>query len=461
MRSIERTLLAWIVGALAVGSLLAALVTYFVTLEEMNEVFDGELQNVAEAVGRYHQARGADAPAHGPALPVRSDAPADTEIVTITWTRAGQRVWASDPRVRVAYSGVEGLARPSVDGEAWIVYTSVQPGGVAQAAQRVSARREMAGESAAQVLPPLALLATIVGALLVYGLRRGLQPLDAAARAIAARDARSLVPIDIGATPREIAPLVAAMNDLIARLDSAFGAQRRFVADAAHELRTPLTALRLQLQLLGRCGEGAARDEAMHELALGVDRAHRLVQQLLEVARSEHAGGPARSAPVELGSLVREVVAAFSAQAEAVGIDLGMAPSEARPLQVPGDRDRLRVLLDNLVDNALRYTPRGGVVDVQARRHDGRVELRVVDDGPGIPPAERDRVFDRFYRGEHAATRAGDRTGSGLGLAIVRAIADSHGAEVSLHTPPSGAGLEVRVAFAPPRAPSHATAATA
>lgn len=449
MRSIERTLLTWILGALALGSVLVALVTYLVTLEEMHEVFDGDLQNVAEAVGRYHQARGTGGLENPPELPDRTDAPADTEIVTLTWSRTGERIYASDPRVRVPYSGIEGLARPTVDGEAWIVYTSVQAHGVAQAAQRLGARREMAGESAAQVLPPLLALAMVVAGLLVYGLRRGLQPLDRAARDIAARDAMSLVPVEIGNAPREIEPLVRAMNGLIGRLGIAFTAQRRFLADAAHELRTPVTALRLQLQLLSRSAEGAGRDDAMRELELGIARAQRLIQQLLDVARSEYDGQQLRREPVDLGSLVRTVVADLSAQAEADGIDLGAAQLHDMHLRVEGDADQLRVLLCNLVENALRYTPHGGVVDVGAALHDGRAELRVVDDGPGIPQAERDRVFDRFYRGADAPARARDRTGSGLGLAIVRAIAERHGANVSLHTPPSGRGIEVRVSFPP------------
>jgi two-component system, OmpR family, sensor kinase len=445
VRSIERSLLAWILGALTLGSLLVALVTYLVTLEEMNEVFDADLRNVAEAVASYRHSGNGNAAQAVPLLPQRTDMADDDEIVTLSWTRAGQRVYASDPRIRIPYSNVEGLSRARVEGEDWIVYSSVRSDGVAQAAQRVASRQEIAGESATRIFPPMMVLALIVGGLLVFGLRRGLQPLDSAARDIAAKSAMTLNPIEASDVPREIVPLVASINGLIGRLAAAFSAQRRFLADAAHELRTPVTALRLQLQLLRRSTDDASREEALAELEAGIVRSQRLIEQLLHVARSEPDGEITRKEPVELGRLARTVVGKLSVQAEQRGIDLGAAA----PAQVlmQGDKDQLTVLLNNLVENALRYTPSGGVVDVEVGLRDGRSELRVIDNGPGIPEAERKHVFDRFFRGEGAAALARDAGGSGLGLAIVRAIAERHGAVVSLHTPRSGRGLEVRIAF--------------
>lgn len=447
MRSIERYLLAWILGALTLGAVLVALVTYLVTLDEMNEVFDANLKNVAEAVASHRHSGyglGADLPLD---LPQRTDAPEDAEIVTLTWNRAGQRIFASDPRVKVPFTDSEGLSRPRVDGEDWIVYSSVRAEAVAQAAQRVVSRQEMAEDSAATVFPPMLVLVVVVGGLLVFGLRRGLQPLGSAARDIAARSARALDPIAAGDVPREITPLVTSINDLIARLSIAFSAQRRFLADAAHELRTPVTALKLQLQLLRRSTDEASREEAMAELDAGIGRAQRLIEQLLQVARAEPDGERPRMEPVELGELVRSVVGNLSIKAERHGIDLGA--SGPAGIVVKGDANQLIVLLNNLVENALRYTPQGGVVDVEAGRRGEQPELRVIDSGPGIPEPERQRVFDRFYRCEDAPALARDGGGSGLGLAIVQAIAERHDAVVSLHTPASGQGLEVRVAFAP------------
>lgn len=445
MRSIERTLLGWIVSALTLGAVLVALVTYLVTLEEMHEVFDADLKNVAEAVAAYHHAGHGPGSAAQVALPERTDVPDETEIVTQTWNLRGERVFSSDPRVLLPFSRQAGLSRPVVQGQEWVVYTSIGGDGVAQAAQRMAARQEMAGESAAKVLAPLVGLVLVVGGLLVFGLRRGLQPLDAAAQDVAKRSARSLEAIELEDTPKEIAPLVQSINGLMARLATAFSAQRRFLADAAHELRTPVTALRLQLQWLERSRDEGERQQAVADLRSGIDRSQRVIEQLMQLARSEPDGEVLRREAVDLAALVRSAVAASSTKAGHLGLDLGAdAPM---PVLVDGDSAQLALLLDNLVENALRYTPAGGVVDVVARASAGQAVLRVVDDGPGIPQAERERVFDRFYRCETAPEQARDRGGSGLGLAIVKAVAERHGARIELREPNKGRGLEVEVAF--------------
>ena len=446
MRSIERTLLAWLLGALTLGAVLVALVTYLVTLEEMNEVFDAELRTVAEAVASHDHAT-RDAGDEDPEdLPQRTDVPKDIEIVTQTWSRRGVRIYSSDSRVKLPYIDHEGLSHPVIDGEPWIVYTSVRANGAAQAAQRLASRQEMAGESAAKVVPPMLVLLLVVGGLLVFGLRRGLRPLDAAARDVAARSARSLEPISLQQVPRELEQLVSSINGLMGRLGAAFSAQRRFLADAAHELRTPVTALRLQARLLRQASDDAAREEAIADLESGIDRSQHLIEQLLQVARAEPDGEALRDDPVDLGELVRSVVGHFSALAEHRGIDLGAVGPTG--VVVRGDAAQLTVLLNNLVENALRYTPRGGVVDVEARLQDGRPLLRVADNGPGIAPDERERVFDRFYRGADAKALSRDAGGSGLGLAIVGAIAERHRASVTLHD--AGPGLDLRVLFDSP-----------
>jgi two-component system, OmpR family, sensor kinase len=444
MRSIQRTLLLWVLGALALGSAAVAAASYLLTLQEMGEVFDTDLRNVAQAVAGVH----GRLPGTPPSVVTDygGDATDDAAILTQSWRADGVRLYRSDPRVALPITRVEGLSKLQVAGEDWIVYTHVQPSGIVQAAQRHSTRQAMAAEAASKVLLPLLALSVGVGGLLVVGLRMGLTPLDRAARDVATRSEIALAPIDSGAVPREIEPLVSAINGLMARLAGALAAQRRFVADAAHELRTPITALRLQLQRLRRSPDDLACEQAMVELEAGIARSQRLVEQLLQVARAEPDGRPQRRVRVDLAALVRATVGRHSQRAEALGIDLGaLATAE---VWVDGDADPLGVLLDNLVENAIRYTPAGGTVDVAATLEHGAPLLCVRDDGPGIPAAERERVFDRFYRGEDAPALARDASGSGLGLAIVKAIAERHGAAVSLHTPAGGRGLEVQVRFA-------------
>jgi signal transduction histidine kinase len=450
MRSIERYMLAWLLGALSLGTLVVMAVTYLVTLDEMNEVFDRDLRHVAESLGGYHHVGvtlGADTAAR---LPTRTDEPDLDEIVTVTWTEEGVLAYSSDPRVQLPFLRTEALTEVDVGSERWVVYTDVSPNGIAQAAQRSAARRDAALEAVGKILLPIIAMSALVGAMMVFALRRGLRPLDQAARDVAARSAVSLEPMPTEAVPAEVSPLVRAINSLMGKLAESMSVQRRFLADAAHELRTPMTALRLQVQLLERAQDEASRREAVAELEYGVARSAHLVEQLLQVARSGPDGQPVRIEPVDLGELVRSVVGRMSVKAEAKRIDLGAQTGKA--LRVDADPQALLVLLNNLVENALRYTPAGGTVDVGAALREGHAVLYVVDDGPGIPEAERPRVFDRFYRGADRAAGAGDGSGgdsgSGLGLAIVKAIAQRHGAQVSLHTPVSGRGLEVRVVFA-------------
>jgi signal transduction histidine kinase len=307
----------------------------------------------------------------------------------------------------------------------------------------------MAGESASKVLPPLFGLVVVVGGLLIFGLRKGLRPLQGAAQDVSQRSAHSLDPISLDGVPNEIQPLVVSINDLMQRLGEAFATQRRFVADAAHELRTPITALRLQLQLLQGSVNDAERAQAMSELASGVDRSQRLVEQLLNIARADADSEHFAPQPLNLTELVKSVVARFSLKAEVLDIDLGVSgESISTGVWVKGDLEQLSVLLNNLVENALRFTPAGGVVDVNiSQDHDASTLLRVIDNGPGISDSERERVFDRFYRGSEATALARDGYGSGLGLAIVRAIAERHGARVILGSPADHVGLEVTVRF--------------
>jgi two-component system, OmpR family, sensor kinase len=236
-----------------------------------------------------------------------------------------------------------------------------------------------------------------------------------------------------------VQPLVLALNDLLGRLRAALERERAFMADAAHELRTPLTALYRQLGMLARASGEAEREAAMSTLSAGVQRSIHLVEQMLALARQEPRADSQR-VPVRLDELARAIVTELVPLADAGHIDLGVAA--AQPATVAGDPDALRTLLRNLVDNAVRYTPAGGRVDVTVESRAGAARLTVSDDGPGIPPEERKRVFDRFYR------RAGTApSGSGLGLAIVKAIADAHGATLSLDAGPSGKGLAVSVTF--------------
>ncbi|MET0210943.1 MAG: ATP-binding protein [Burkholderiaceae bacterium] len=447
--SLERYLLVRIVAALMLGSAVVAAVVYATLLAQLNESFDDNLHNIASAVAGHHHSGGALAAAPHPAAAASGSILGhddEADIITVVWTTDGQLSYTSDARVRLPFPSAPGLSRPMIGASEWVLFTSVADDGVVQAAQRVSARHLLAAEAAIKLVPPLLALVLVVGSLLTFALRRGLRPLDAAAADIAARTARTLDPIPLQRVPLEIEPLVNAINGLMARLSEAFAVQRRFLADAAHELRTPITALRLQLSLLKGSEDAAERDEATAQLAAGIARSQHLIEQLLQVARTERDIQPVEHGQVDLGELAREVVTTFSAKAEALDLDLGAVVRD--DVRIDGDTESLRVLLNNLVENALRYTPAGGVVDIRVAALDGRPTLTVVDDGPGIGPDERERVFDRFYRGTAAAE--GREDGSGLGLSIVRSIADQHRATIELRDATAGRGLDVRLTFPVP-----------
>ena len=241
--------------------------------------------------------------------------------------------------------------------------------------------------------------------------------------------------------PEEVRPLVHELNLLFERVRKAFEAQKHFVADAAHELRSPLAALKLQVQGLQRAPDDRARELAVDRLAAGIDRAVRLVEQMLALARHEaSAASGASREPVRLQEIARLAISDAIASAQARHIDIGMA--HADPVEVAGQPEALRMLLRNLLDNAVKYTPERGRVDVGIAADGEGAVLSVEDNGPGLPAAERERVLDRFYRSGEP-----HEPGSGLGLAIVKSIADLHGATVSLDRSEALGGLRVRLRF--------------
>lgn len=292
----------------------------------------------------------------------------------------------------------------------------------------------------------------LLAALLAWiGLTRGLSPLLRLGRAVTTRSPDSLEPLDPAAVQSELRPLVVALNAYIARLAQRMAAQRRFIANASHQLRTPLTLLSTQVHYALATNDVAAKDEALHALQEGIRQGNRIANQLLTLSRAEPESGiPVGLGPVVLDDIVRLALEKVAGLAERRGIDLGFeadADGAGTAAVVQGDEVLLLELVANLVDNAVRYTPPGGLVTVATQRVPGGWSLTVTDNGPGIPAAERERVFERFYR-----IAGSDADGSGLGLAIVQEIARACGATVSLRDAPLGTGLVADVRF--PDAPT-------
>lgn len=304
----------------------------------------------------------------------------------------------------------------------------------ARAAVQLHAQREHAQNAMLRGLVLAELLSTVaIVGLIWLSVTRGLHPLARMRSILVRREADQLEPVDPGPLPRELVPVAEAFNALLAKVEQGTRAQHDFLANVAHQLRTPLAGLQLQIEFLS--GRYAADPDAVRALCLmGAtnERMIRQVNQLLALARAEPSHfADARLEPVDLAALVGDSVQGFVEQAASKSIDLGF---DLEPVLVHGDAFLLRDLIDNLVDNALRYTPPNGTVNVICREQGGWGLLRVEDSGPGIPRERRDAVFQRFVRlDEHT-------TGSGLGLAIVKDIARVHRAKLQLEDNPAGQG---------------------
>jgi two-component system OmpR family sensor kinase len=421
--SIRRTLLVGLLAAVVVAGALVAFGVYRTAYDEASELFDYQLQQMGVALrDRIFDGDGA------------IDAP---DFVVQVWRADGAVAFVSSARLAPARAPV-GLSTVTAEGADWRVFRIDAANQVVQVAQPMSLRRDRAAKVALRVLLPLIVALPLLAVLVWFVVGRGLAPLTDLARSVAARGPRALEPLPETNVPDEARPLVASLNDLLARLGRALERERAFIGEAAHELRTPLTAVGLQLQVLERVPEGPEREQALARLKSGIERSTRLVQQLLQLARQDAAAADRPMTRVDLAAVAREVIVEHAPQAQARGIDLGL---EASPAELEGDAEDLRVALGNLVDNAVRYAPPGGKVDVRVGTEAGQVVAEVLDSGPGIPREARERVFDRFRRGGAGGT------GSGLGLAIVREIARRHGATVELRERDDGTGLCVRLRF--------------
>ena len=441
--SLRGRLLWFVLVAILLAAVLQAMTAYRGALQQADAMFDDHLQQMA------HSLRG------GVPLGIaqaEDDDGTGFDLYVQIWGQDGRQIFRSTrsalpPRAVLGFSDVE------AHGNRYRVYTLQTPSQTVQIAQNLSARTARARGLALRAVLPFALLTPLLMLAVWWIIERSLAPIDRARRQVANRAADDFSPLAESGLPDEVRPLVDELNLLFGRVRGAFDAQKNFVADAAHELRSPLTALKLQAQALRRADtEPAAREAGITRLNQGIDRAIRLVEQLLLLAREEAGtwqAGPGAER-VDLQTVVKLAVADVLPQARHKRIDLGLAENQPTlaNVSVNGQVEALRILLRNLLDNAVKYTPSGGQVDVSLQLDEGQAILAVEDSGPGIAADDRSRVFDRFFRASDVALEAG----SGLGLAIVKVIADRHGVTLALDRSERLGGLKVNVRFplAPP-----------
>lgn len=354
--------------------------------------------------------------------------------------KAGRLVISSDNAPMGTPLAGKGFSDTRIGPERWRVFTLSVPADrvVVEVSEMLQARREVSERIVWGVSLPLLLILPIIALAIWLGIRWGLRDLRGFALAVRKRSSDDLSLIDGNTMPAELVPLSDAINHLLDKLERSIAQERLFTDNAAHELRTPLAALSVQVDVVRNARTAKDRNAMLEDLGQGVHRTSRLLDQLLTLARISHL--PAETSPVNLYDAAGEALTEAYPKALAKRVELGLSGYEASAIMAR--KPLLALLIGNLLDNAIKYSPPGAQVDVTVNLIGDRAMLCVRDHGPGIPEGERDRVFGRFYR-----IKGNTEPGSGLGLSIVRSICDILGAEIRLFTPQEATGLGVEISF--------------
>jgi two-component system OmpR family sensor kinase len=433
MRSLRIRLLILLGTAIMIATAVQFAASFRTAMRQANDLFDYHMEQIALALqdSAYQQPSWYKSSSGGDL--------AGFDFVIQIWTDDGVRVYQSRKYRNLPDRGELGYSNVTLDNGDWRIYGVQNGTRVIQVAQKLETRRDRAISLAMHSLWPAIPVSLLLFAAAWWVVSAALAPLNRIGRDLAKRNADSLDPVDAKGVPKEVSLLVAELNSLLTRMALALHAQQRFVADAAHELRSPLTALKLQVQTLARAKDETARAQAVTRLQGGVDRASRLVEQLLALARQDPLSEAAEMALVSLPACIEQAAGDVAPFAHSRHIQLEYGAYTH--VEVMADGEGLRILVRNLLDNAVRYAPEHGRVRIDLVADREAACLTIQDSGAGIPEENRDRIFDRFYRVPGTSP-----SGSGLGMAIVKAIAERHDATIELGEAELG-GLAVTVRF--------------
>lgn len=437
--SLRFRLSLWISTAILVGAAVAGLVSYTAATADAHRNQDTQLRQVGYLISRL------DAVPSSPMARERvGDVDFDARLIVRFIAAPGGALRQAERPPHFSAALADGLQTVTIGSETWRVFVRTNSKGVRVAvAQQTAVRDAAARSSALRTVMPILFLGPVLVLLAALLVRTMFHPLQRLAVQLGERRQHDLGELDRAALPSEVWPFVAEINKLMARTARALSSQRRFIADAAHELRSPMTAMSLQAERLAASEMPGEARERLGALSAGLSRTRILLDQLLTLARTQESRVE-QPTQVPLKKAIQECLEDLVPLAEAKGIDLGVV-GDADPV-VAGSPVDIRILVKNLIDNAIRYTPAGGRVDISVADTGGQVILDVDDTGAGIPAAERERAFDPFYR-----VLGSGEIGSGLGLAITQSIADQIGVAVALLDKPDGTpGLRARLVF-PPR----------
>ena len=452
LRTLRRQLLVWLAGPLIVLWSISTMIDYDIAKRFVNLAYDRTLLETALDIGRQVKVVNNQIYVDLPEVAVQMLQSQESDRLYYLVTGPDNEFITGEPDLprpsdlgpdRISYYDDEYRSRSI---RVVALRVPVQPGSgsavLIQVAERVTVRTDFARQIMLRMGLPQALLIFFAAVLVWYAVGRGLAPLLTLRREIENRSHRDLSALPEDQAPLEVRPLIRAMNDLLQRLSKTLAAQQRFIADAAHQLRTPVAGIKTQTELALRESRSGNAQIPLHQLHVATEQTTRLINQLLSLARAEPGTERAHTTErIDLNKLVREAATEWVPRALARNIDLGFdSPQDSAMIE--GDAFLLREMLNNLLDNAIRYTQSGGRITVRVVPDAAKVTLSVEDNGPGIPESERERVFERFYRVLGTGV-----DGCGLGLAIVREIAQRHGAEVSLGEGTGGSGTLIKIAF--------------
>ena len=440
--SIRSRLLAMLVAGLLFAWAAFAIATWWLTRHEVNELFDSQLSQTARllAVTTRHESEEHDLDGFEFDLHVHGY---EYPVIFQVWGENGRLLMRGPkaPLEPISRSVTEGFHDVEFNGRPWRVFTLTlrEPRHRIQIAHDKSTRNELIEEFVLNTLKPFLLIFPLFG-LLWLGIDRGLAPLGWVAREISERESTHLEPVPDSLVPKEIAPLVASINALFARLRNSLDSYSRFTADAAHELRTPLAGTIAQMHAALGARDEQKRQHSLEKVLKGLKRLNHLIDQLLALARADSEPAANSFSTVDMSALAADVVSEFTPRALESGVDIELRAEQ--PVRLRASAELLQVLVGNLVSNAIRATPQGGLVSVSLKPSREGLCLTVEDSGPGVPNHEKEQVFQRFNR-----LPATPGEGSGLGLSIVQAVANVHGASVALKDRVPGPGLRVVVQF--------------
>jgi two-component system, OmpR family, sensor kinase len=445
MKSLRGRLLFTLYLAIMLVWVLTGVASYLQAYKEAGEMLDGQLAQAARLITAHaHQVlnqrtrwdvftESMDYPAIHP-----YEQPMQFQV----WMRDGSLLLRAKKAPLTPLTTTVGYSDIRESGRIWRTLTLWEPGMrfQVQVAQPAEERESVALEVSEKMALPTLLALPFLSMLIYLPVRQSIRPLETLAASVGKRTPENLQPLREGAVPNEVKPLIEALNRLLARLARTLENERQFTADAAHELRTPLAALKVQAQVALASTDDATRRHALTNTVASVERASRLIEQMLGLARLESENGKPDMKTVDLNALLEDVAGEISAEARSKHLRLTYEPS-THPANVNGDASMLRLALRNLLENAVRYTPEGGVVQAGIGKGGDALRLFVRDSGPGVNPGDLPNLTRRFYRG-----RDTDIAGSGLGLAIVERIAGLHGATLEIANRADG-GLETSLTW--------------